>query len=202
MWLDFVMREIHMRKNIQPLLLVVLLLLLIGCTTHTTTSPYPNPPIVTVSSIPASALPTLSPIGKSSKTATPTPTFSPPTTEYWQGYLAELENRDVSNHSDEELFDMLMRQWLEKFRIGLVPADAISDYRIDEITIIQRPKKEFKVIAWINFSVQPVAHSGDWASITVRLSDPGDPWSHVGGHFGIYQDGDSLKLKFLPSWGT
>lgn len=193
------MRRIHYFSR---LVLVAFSFALVGCATNVTTSPYPNPPIATASFTSTSVLPTLTPIGKSSKTATPTPTFSPPTTEYWQGYLAELENQDASNHSDEELFDMLTRQWLEKFKIGLVPADTILDYRIDEVTIIQGPKKEYKAIAWINFSVQPVAYSGDWASITVRLSDPGDPWTHVGGHFGIYQDGNSLKLKFLPGWGT
>lgn len=177
------------------LVLVAFSFALVGCAANTI-SPYPNPPIST------SILPTLTPIGKSSKTATPTPTFSPPTTEYWQGYLAELENQDASNHSDEELFNMLMSQWLEKFKIGLVPTDAIKDYRIDQVRLDQGPKKEFMVIAWIDFSVQPVAYSVNWASITVQLSEPGDPWSHVGGHFGVYQDENSLKLKFLPGWGT
>ncbi|MFZ5878666.1 MAG: hypothetical protein ACOY0R_04800 [Chloroflexota bacterium] len=191
------MRRIHYFSH---LILVAFSFALVGCAANVTVSPYPNPVTITASSISTPLSSTLTPSGK--YIAPTAPGLPPQSCDFGQGDLAEIESKNAINYTEDELFILLVSQWLQKHKTGVIPTDTISDYRIDEVTIIQGPKKEFKAIAWINFSVQPVAYSGDWASITVRLSEPGDPWTHVGGHFGIYQDGNSLKLKFLPGWGT
>ncbi len=183
------------------LVLVAFSFALVGCAANVTVSPYPNPVTITASPIPTPLSSTSTPSGKNRIVPT-IPGLPPQSRDPWQGDLAEIESNNAINYTEEELFILLVSQWLQKHKTGVIPTDTISDYRIDEVTIIQGPKKEFKAIAWIIFSVQPVTYSVHWASITVRLSDPGDPWTHVGGHFGIYQDGNSLKLKFLPGWGT
>ncbi len=191
-----------MRKNIQPLLLVVLLLLLIGCATNPTISPYPNP-IVTVSS--TFTLRPLTPIPYgNSKYPTATryylPTLAP---DFGRGDIAEISSQDALNYSDEELFDLLVSQWLEQYKTGAIPNNIISDYRIDEIEIDQRPKKEFEVVAWVFFSIQPAdKHLGNWATLVRKHADSNDPWDHLSTIFGIYRDGDTLKLRWLPGWGT
>ncbi|MFZ5878665.1 MAG: hypothetical protein ACOY0R_04795, partial [Chloroflexota bacterium] len=136
--------------------------------------------------------------------ATPT-RYYPPTLarDFGQGDIAEIASQDALNYSDEELFDLLVSQWLEKYKTGAIPNNTISDYRIDEIDIDQGPKKEFTAVAWIYYSIQIVGkHSGNWSSLITRASDATDPWEHLLTVFGIYQDGDSLKLRMLPGWGT
>lgn len=192
-----------MRKNIQSLLLVVLLLSLVGCSTNVTISPYPNPPVATVSSTPTLHPLTPIPFGKN-RQATPTryypPTLAP---DFGQGDIAEIASQDALGHSDEELFDLLVSQWLEKYKTGTIPNNTISDYRIDEIGIDQGPKKEFTSVAWVYYSIQIVGkHSGNWSSLITRSSNATDPWEHLLTVFGIYRDGDSLKLRMLPGWGT
>ncbi len=181
-------------------ILVALLFILASCTSDISIHPYPNPVTITASSISTPLSSTLTPSGK--YIAPTAPGLPPQSRDFGQGDLAEIESKNAINYTEEELFILLVSQWLQKHKTGVIPTDTISDYRIDEVTIIQGPKKEFKAIAWIIFSVQPVTYSVHWASITVQLSEPGDPWTHVGEHFGIYQDGNSLKLKFLPGWGT
>lgn len=193
-------RTIHLPQ----LIFVAFLLTLAGCTTHTTVSPYPNPPIATALSTPTLPSRTPVPFVKYSRQATPTryypPTLAP---DFGQGDIAEIASQDALGHSDEELFNLLVSQWLEKYKTGTIPNNTISDYRIDEIGIDQGPKKEFTSVAWIYYSIQIVGkHSGNWSSLITRSSNATDPWEHLLTVFGIYRDGDSLKLRMLPGWGT
>lgn len=192
------MRRIHYFSH---LVLVAFSFALVGCAANVTVSPYPNPSIVTASS---TTLPARTPVpfGKN-KPATPT-RYYPPTLarDFGQGDIAEIASQDALNYSDEELFELLVSQWLEKYKTGVISNNNISDYRIDEVKIDQRPRKEFEVVARVFFSIQPVDKLGNWAPMVRKHSDSTDPWEHLSTIFGIYRDGDFLKLRMLPGWGT
>ncbi len=194
------MRRIHYFSH---LVLVAFSFALVGCATNVTTSPYPNPPIATASSTPTLPARTPVPFGKN-KPATPT-RYYPPTLarDFGQGDIAEIASQDALNYSDEELFELLVSQWLEKYKTGVILNNNISDYRIDEVDIDQRPRKEFEVVARVIFSIQPNSeHLGNWGTLVRKYADSTDPWDHLSTTFGIYRDGDFLKLRWIPGWGT
>jgi hypothetical protein len=110
------------------------------------------------------------------------------------GDLATIAKNDVLNYPDEELFRVLISQWLEKHKTGVYPSNPIKDYRVDKIFIDQA--SELKTVAFVEISIQSVAYSIDWTTITIKLSDSNDPWEHVGGLFTIYKEGDYIILRW------
>jgi hypothetical protein len=174
------------------LIFIALLFALFGCASSTNLTAYPNPTTATASpsATPLPATPTF--IGKW-KTNTPKP-ISTRAVNLVMGDLASLASKDVLNYSNEELFKLLMGQWLEKHKTGVIPTDTIKDYKVDKVTIDQ--VNESKVVAWIDFSIQPVEHLSNWSVITMRFADSNDPWDHIGGLFAIYREGEYILLRW------
>jgi len=110
------------------------------------------------------------------------------------GDLATIAKNAALNYSDEELFKVLVSQWLEKYKTGFISSNPIKDYRVDNVFIDRA--NELKTVAFVEISVQYVDYSINWSTITIRLSDSGDPWRHVGGLFAIYREGEYILLRW------
>lgn len=188
------------RLNNLPLMtLAILLFTLVGCGPNTNPTAYPNPATVTSLTPIATPLPITptSTFAKKWEENTPKPMSTRANFEI--DHLAFLSSKDALDYSDEELFEVLISQWLEKYKTGVISSDPIKDYRVDKVTINQA--NEYKVIAWVNFSIQLVEYSDNWSVMTMGFGDSNDPWDHLAGLFDIYQEGGNVWLKLVPGGG-
>lgn len=160
--------------------ITALFLTLASCVPNSSLVSYPNPATVT---------PVF--IGKGI-TNTPKP-ISTLAVNFMRGNIASIANKDVLNYSNEEIFKVLISQWLEKYKTGVIPSDPIKDYTVDKVIIDQ--VNDSKVTAWIEFSIQPIEYSSNWSTITMKRADSSDPWDHMAGLFTIYQEGGYIWLK-------
>ncbi len=190
-----------MRLNYLPrLFLAILLLALVGCSSSTNITAYPNP--TTANTLP----PTNTPIISTPLPLTPTSTFAkkwevntstPISTadpNFLSGTLATIAKNNALNYSDEDLFKVLVSQWLEKYKTGVISSNPITDYRVENVFIDHA--NELKTVAFVEISVQYVDYSINWSTITIRLSDSNDPWRHVGGLVAIYREGEYILLRW------
>ncbi|MBI5963559.1 MAG: hypothetical protein HY863_08815 [Chloroflexi bacterium] len=195
------------RLNYLPsLIIIALLFTLASCVPNTTSPAYPNP--ATANTLPLTTTPVtvITPIIFTPLPVTPTSTFAkkwevntptPISTadpNFLSGTLATIAKNNALNYSDEDLFKVLVSQWLEKYKTGVISSNPITDYRVDNIFIDHAD--ELKTVAFVEISVQYVDYSINWTTITIRLSDSNDPWRHVGGLFAIYREGEYFLLKW------
>lgn len=175
-----------MRPNYLPqFFLAILFLVLASCVPNSNPISYPNPAIAT---------PVF--IGKGI-TDTPKPISTHANFEI--DHLSTLPSEDFLNYSEEGLFKLLASQWLEKYKTGVIPSDPIKDYRIDRVTMKQAVGS--KIMALIEFSIQPTEYSSNWSSITMKFADSNDPWDHLQALFNIYQEEGYIWLKLVPGGG-
>jgi hypothetical protein len=132
----------------------------------------------------------------------PVATQPPASIAFGQGYIASIAIKDINNKSREEIIRLLIGGWLDDYKKGS-SQDAIKDYTIDKVTIMDNPPDpNYEIVAKVIFSVIPIEYSENWASMVTSLSDPNDPWWHLGTTFGVVRDSDYFRLKLLPGWGT
>ena len=175
-----------MRPNYLPqFFLAILFLVLASCVPNSNSASYPNP---------ATATPVF--IGKGI-TNTPKPISTRANFEI--DHLATLPSEDFLNYSEEELFKLLTSQWLEKYKTGVIPSDPIKDYRVDRVTMKQAEGS--KIMALIEFSIQPIEEFSNWSPITMKFADSNDPWDHLQALFTIYQEEGYIWLKLVPGGG-
>ena len=165
---------------LQKIFLTILFLTLTSCVPNSNPASYPNP---------ATAAPVF--IGKGI-TDTPKP-ISTLAVNFMRGNIAFIASKDVLNYSNEEIFKVLISQWLEKHKTGVISSDPIKNYIVDKVIIDQ--VGDSKTTAWIEFSIQPIEYSSNWATITMKFADSSDPWDHMAGLFTIYQEGGYIWLK-------
>ena len=114
-------------------------------------------------------------------------------------HLSNLPSEDFLNYSEEGLFKILVSQWLEKYKTGVIPSDPIKDYRIDRVTMKQAEGS--KIMALIDFSIHPIEEFSNWSVLIITHSNPNDPWDHLQALFTIYQEEGYIWLKLVPGGG-
>jgi hypothetical protein len=168
--------------------ITTLFLALASCIPDKNTASYPNPTTTT------SPLATPTVIGKGI-TDTPKP-ISTIAVNFMRGNIASIASKDVLNYSNEKIFTVLISQWLEKHKTGVIPSDPIKDYTVDKVIIDQVGVS--KTTAWIEFSIQPSEYSTNWSTITMKFADSSDPWDHLAGLFTIYLEKGYIYLRWQP----
>lgn len=169
-------------------------------TTQTsTTTPTPLAPTLTTKPIKAVETPANSPTP--SLEVVMTSTYVPPLDGWDQSFISRIPVKDVSGLTPEKIMTKLVTQWLEYYKTKDTDDDRILDYTIVRINPDDSPRSPNDlIVARVFFDVKPVKIQSGWVvgSGVIFNKD----WVHTQMAFGVFQDGDSYRLKALPGWGT
>lgn len=119
---------------------------------------------------------------------------------FGDGFIARLPLTDTL--AKEEIVKQLVTQWLDHYKLhSNDPQAAIEEYTVDTVSLMIAPSS-YEIVANVWFSIVPAHIPSAWGSFPGEEIKPDDRWWRLCSVFGVFRDGDDLRLRLLAGWGS